>query len=154
MKRTAVTSTIIFALLYAALFARETHRVRRVVDGDTFVLANGDRVRLIGVDTPETVHPKKPVEHYGREAGAFTKKMIQGKTVILEFDVQKRDRYNRLLAYVFLEDGTFLNAELLRQGYANIATFPPNVKYVDLFRRLAREARENERGLWGARVPE
>ncbi|RJP75110.1 MAG: nuclease [Candidatus Zixiibacteriota bacterium] len=122
--------------------------VERVVDGDTFVLAGGDRVRLIGVDTPETKHPSRPVEHFGREAGEFTRRMLQGKRVRLEYDVQPHDRYGRILAYVYLEDGTFFNAELVRQGYARAATYPPNVKHADEFVRLEREAREADRGLW------
>ena len=74
---------------------------------------------------------------------------MEGKEVRLEYDVQRRDRYRRLLAYVYLEDGTFVNAELLRQGYAQLLTIPPDVKYVDLFVRLQKEAREAGRGLWG-----
>ena len=74
--------------------------------------------------------------------------MVEGKQVQIIFDVQKKDRYNRLLAYMFLEDSTFLNAELLKQGFAKIATYPPNVKYVEKFRQLDQEARENVRGLW------
>ncbi len=135
-------------LVSPALFPQEFQKVSRVVDGDTFVLENGERVRLIGVDTPETVHPSKPVQYFGKEASAFTKNLIEGKQVRLEYDVQKQDRYGRLLAYVYLPDGTFVNAELVKQGYAQVSTYPPNVKYVDLFARLQREARENNRGLW------
>jgi len=127
--------------------------VRRVVDGDTLVLENKERVRLIGVDTPETKHPRKPVEYYGKEATAFTKKMVQGKRVRLEFDqanahIGHKDRYRRTLAYVFLEDGTFLNAEIIKQGYGFAYTRFP-FKYMDEFRRYQREAREQNRGLWG-----
>ena len=126
--------------------------VRRVVDGDTLVLENKERVRLIGVDTPETKHPRRPVEHYGKEATAFTKKMVQGKRVRLEFDqanahIGHRDKYRRTLAYVFLEDGTFLNAEIIKQGYGFAYTRFP-FKYMDEFRRYQREAREQNRGLW------
>ena len=74
--------------------------------------------------------------------------MLEGKEVRLEMDVQERDKYGRLLAYVYLEDSTFVNAELLKQGYAQVATYPPNVKYVELFVKLQKEARENKRGLW------
>lgn len=131
--------------------AGTTAVVQRVVDGDTVVLAGGERVRYIGVDTPELHHPRKPVERYAREATEFNRSMVQGKAVRLEFDVQRRDRYGRLLAYVFLEDGTFVNGELLRQGYAQLLTIPPNVKYADRFVELQREAREAKRGLWGKR---
>lgn len=125
--------------------------VQRVVDGDTVVLAGGERVRYIGVDTPELHHPRRPVEWYAREAKEFNRRLVAGKRVRLELDVQKRDRYRRLLAYVYLEDGTFVNAELLRQGYAQLLTIPPNVQHADLFVRLQREAREAGRGLWKER---
>ena len=125
--------------------------VQRAVDGDTVVLVGGDRVRYIGVDTPELHHPKKPVQFYAREAMEFNRRLVEGKTVRLEFDVERRDKYGRLLAYVYLPDGTFVNAELVRQGYAQLLTFPPNVKHVDLFRKLQTEAREANRGLWGKR---
>lgn len=125
--------------------------VERAVDGDTVVLVGGERVRYIGVDTPELHHPRKPVEFYAREAKEFNRRLVEGKRVRLEWDVERRDRYKRLLAYLFLEDGTFVNAELLRQGYAQLLTIPPNVKYADLFVQMQREARENRRGLWGRR---
>ncbi len=121
----------------------------RGVDGDTVVLFSGERVRYIGVNTPELHHPQKPVEWYAREAKEFNRRLVEGKKVRLEFDVERRDRYRRLLAYVFLEDGTFVNAELVRQGYAQVMTYPPNVKHADLFLQLEREAREAKRGLWG-----
>lgn len=125
--------------------------VLRVVDGDTIeVMYQGKKesVRLIGVDTPETVHPSKPVQPYGPEASAFTKARLGGQRVGLEFDVEQRDQYGRLLAYVWLGDQMF-NQVLVQEGYAQVATFPPNVKYVDLFTQLQREAREANRGLWG-----
>jgi len=129
--------------------------VRRVVDGDTLVLENKERVRLIGVDTPETKHPNKPVEYYGKEATAFTKKMVQGKRVRLEFDqanahVEHKDKYRRTLAYMFLQDGTFLNAEIIKQGYGFAYTRFP-FKHMDEFRRYQREAREQKKGLWNQR---
>lgn len=128
--------------------AQDLSRVERVVDGDTFIIEGGERVRLIGVDTPETVHPGKPVEPFGPEASSFTAARLAGKRVRLELDVQERDRYGRLLAYVFLEDGTFLNMELVGMGLAMVLTVPPNVKYVDQFLRKQEEARENRRGIW------
>lgn len=153
MKRSTISKVLCGVLLVAllsplAVFPQEFHKVTRVVDGDTFVLENGERVRLIGVDTPETVHPSKPVQYFGKEASAFARNLIEGKRVRLEYDVQQQDRYGRLLAYVYLPDGTFVNAELVKQGYAQASTYPPNVKYVDLFTKLQREAREQNRGLW------
>ena len=123
--------------------------VERVVDGDTVVLSGGTRVRYIGVDTPELHHPKKPIQAYAREAMEFNRKLVESKKIRLEFDVERHDKYGRLLAYVYLEDGTFVNGELVRQGYAHTLTIPPNVKYADLFVKHQREAREAKRGLWG-----
>ncbi|MBI3616217.1 MAG: thermonuclease family protein [Candidatus Omnitrophica bacterium] len=125
--------------------------VQRAVDGDTVLLSMGERVRYIGVDTPELHHPRKPVQFYGREAMEFNRNLVEGKSVRLEFDVERYDKYNRLLAYVYLPDGTFVNAELVRQGYARLMTIPPNVKHAELFRKLQAEAREAGRGLWGRR---
>ena len=135
--------------------------VERAVDGDTLKLSNGERVRLIGIDTPEVHESEKlyrdsrksgqdveTIQALGRRAFLFTKGLVEGKTVRLEFDVEKRDKYKRLLAYVYLPDGTFVNAEVIKQGYASLMTYPPNVKYVDTFQQLYREARENRRGLW------
>ena len=121
--------------------------VERVIDGDTILLDGGERVRLIGVDTPETVHPSKPVEYFGKEASAFTRSMAEGKRVRLEYDWQRQDRYGRTLAYVFLEDGRLLNAEIVRQGYGHAYTRFA-FQRMEEFRALEREARENGRGLW------
>lgn len=136
-------------------------RVTRVIDGDTIELANGEKVRLIGIDTPEIRYgPKlerdgrntqkdyKAIIATGKEASRFTKGLAHGKIVRLEFDVEKRDKYERLLAYVYLPDGKMLNAEIIKAGYGRIYTFPLNVKYVDMFKKLQKEAKENERGLW------
>ena len=129
-----------------------TFKVLKIVDGDTFYIDDGTEkgisVRLIGVDTPETKHPRKPVEHYGKEATAFLTALIENKTVRLEYDIEKYDRYKRLLAYVYVDDSTFVNAKLVEEGYARIATFPPNVKHAELFLRLEQEARKFNRGLW------
>ena len=125
--------------------------VERAVDGDTVVLSGGERVRYTGVDTPELHHPTKPVQWYAREAKEFNRHLVEMKKVRLEFDVVRRDKYGRLLAYVYLPDGTFVNAELVHQGYARILTIPPNVKYADLFLKYEREAREAGRGLWSRR---
>jgi len=153
MKKQSILTKLCISLLLIflttpPLLSQDYYAISKVIDGDTIRLENGETVRLIGIDTPETVHPSKAVEYYGKEATDFTRMMIEGKQVRLEFDVQKRDKYNRLLAYVYLEDGTFLNAELVKEGYANVSTYPPNVKYADLFAKLQKEARDNNRGLW------
>ncbi len=135
--------------------------VTRAVDGDTLLLESGERVRLIGIDTPEMHESNKlyrdaqrtkqdvsTIQKLGRQAYEFTKNLVEGKRVSLEFDVEKYDRYKRLLAYVYLKDGTFVNAKIVEEGYASLMTYPPNVKYADLFLKLYREARENRRGLW------
>lgn len=135
--------------------------VKRVIDGDTIQLENGEKVRLIGIDTPEMHESEKlykdsqrsgqdprAIQELGRRAYQFTKKLLEGKRVRLELDLEKHDKYSRLLAYVFLKDGTFANAEIVKQGYASLLTIPPNVKSADLFRELYRQARENRRGLW------
>ena len=122
-----------------------------MVDGDTIRvrLASGatEPVRYIGMDTPETNHPTRGEEPYGREATAVNRRLVAGKTVGLELDVQERDRYGRLLAYVWV-DGVMINAELVRLGYAQALTVPPNVRYERLFVRLQQEARAARRGLW------
>ena len=130
-------------------------QVLRVIDGDTIeVSIDGEtyKVRYIGIDTPETKHPEKPVEWMGPEAAAQNEKLVGGKTVILEKDVSETDKYGRLLRYVWVGD-LMVNAELVRLGYAQVSTYPPDVKYQDLFLQLQREAREAGRGLWGARRP-
>ena len=129
-------------LLTAFLNAQDWAKVERVVDGDTLLLTNGEYVRLIGVDTPETKHPEKPVEYFGKEAYLFTKRMVEGKEVRLEYDQTRRDRYNRILAYAYLMDGTFLNAEIIKQGYGFSYT-KYSFKYMEEFRQYEREAREN-----------
>lgn len=104
-------------------------------------------MRLIGVDTPETAHPEKPVEFFGLEASEFTRRMVEGKEVCLEFDWRIKDKYGRLLAYVYLEDGTFINSEIIKQGYGYAYTRYP-FKYMDEFRNYEKEARKNGIGLW------
>ncbi|MFT9486036.1 MAG: stalk domain-containing protein [Tepidibacillus sp.] len=126
------------------------YKVTEVVDGDTIkVIYNGkeESVRMIGIDTPETKHPTKGVQPYGPEASAYTKERLKGKEVRLEFDVQERDMYGRLLAYVWIGNEMF-NATIVKEGYAQVSTFPPNVKYVDNFVKLQAEARANKKGLW------
>src|SRR5690606_17234926 len=133
------------------------YTVKSIEDGDTITVdMNGhdERVRLIGVDTPEVRDPRKPVQCFGRAASAFTKQLIGNHTVRLEADPDNtnRDRYNRLLRYVYLPDGTLLNAEIIKQGYGfAYVNFP--VQKMDEFRSLQKEAREQNRGLWAGCEP-
>src|SRR6266849_4724470 len=128
--------------------------VVRIVDGDTIHVRLSDRVekvRYIGVNTPEVHHPRKGEEPGGREAAQVNRELVEGKRVRLELDVQSRDRYGRLLAYVWVGD-TMINAELVRLGYAQVMTVPPNVRYQSLFLNLQRDAREAVRGMRDATV--
>jgi len=127
--------------------------VARIVDGDTFWINNGSvkglKIRLIGIDAPESRNSgRKTVNRYGKDASRYLTGLIGGKKVRLEFDVDRFDRYGRTLAYVYLENGIFVNADLVRNGYATVMTIPPNVKYSDTFVRLARRARNQHKGLW------
>lgn len=129
------------------------YAVTKVVDGDTFWVADGSakglKVRLIGVDAPESRKTgRKEVEYFGRESAEFLTRLLSNRKVRLVHDVGKKDRYGRTLAYVYLEDGTFVNTELIRRGYAQVLTVPPNVRHADEFVRLQAEARRNRRGLW------
>lgn len=137
--------------------------VKKAVDGDTLKLSDGRKVRLIGIDTPEVHYSNKllkdakksnkdvkDIQDMGKKAWAFTKKLVEGKKVRLEYDVDRKDRYGRTLAYVYLEDNTFVNARIVEEGYAQVMTYPPNVKYADLFVDLQRKARESGKGLWAA----
>lgn len=126
----------------------EILQVAKVIDGDTITLANGKKVRYNGVDTPEIHHPARMPEECGQEALEANREMVEGKQIRLEYDRTKEDRYGRLLAYVFTGD-TFVNAELIKQGYARVATSRTDLKYHKLFIRLQKEARDNDRGIWG-----
>jgi len=129
--------------------------VVRVVDGDTIHVRLGERlekVRYIGVNTPEVHHPTRGEEPGGRTAAALNGQLVSGRRVRLELDAQSRDRFGRLLAYVWV-DATMVNAELVRRGVAQVMTVPPNVRYQALFVRLQREAREAGRGLWRDPAP-
>jgi len=128
--------------------------VVRVIDGDTIevdIAGTVYKVRYIGIDTSETIHPTRGEEPYGKEASAKNRELVDGKVVRLERDVSETDKYGRLLRYVWAGD-LFVNAELVRLGYAQVATYPPDVRYQDLFLQLQREAREAGRGLWGTQA--
>ena len=126
-----------------------------MVDGDTLVVrfrGDDERVRLVGVDTPESVDPRRPVECLGKEAAAHLQELLpKGTRVRLERDVEPRDRFDRLLAYVYrVDDDLFVNLALVEAGFAQPLTIPPNVAYADRFSAAARQAREAGRGLWSA----
>lgn len=123
--------------------------VTNVIDGDTFTIEGGKVVRMIGMDTPETVHPSKPVQCYGKEASAKTTELIEGQKVRLEKDVSETDKYKRLLRYVW-KDGVLINELLVKEGYAQSSSYPPDVKYQDKFVAAQKEARDSQRGLWGS----
>lgn len=128
--------------------------VARAVDGDTIELENGEKVRYIGVDTPETKHPKKAVQCFGKEAHEKNKELVEGKYIRLERDVSEWDKYGRLLRYVYVVDTDsneeiFVNAELVSKGYAHASTLPPDVKFQEIFLDGKNYARENKLGLWG-----
>jgi micrococcal nuclease len=158
---------VIFALLLCASIGNAYNKatVVRVVDGDTLKIEmNGheEAVRLIGIDTPEskvnkkakkdaikTNHDVEAITAMGREATKYVKTLVRnGDTVEIEFDVQKRDKYKRLLVYAYLQDGKMLNEEIIKAGYASVMTYPPNVKYQERFVRAYREARDTKRGLY------
>jgi micrococcal nuclease len=129
-------------------------RVVRVVDGDTIRVSLGgreERVRYIGIDTPESVKPGTPVQCFAKKASAENARLVAGKRVRIERDVEERDRYGRLLAYVYpAAGGAMVNETLVRHGYARPLTIPPDVRHAERFRRLADEARRAGRGLWRA----
>jgi len=121
----------------------------RVIDGDTLEIEGGQKVRYIGIDTPETVDPRKPVQCFGVEASNRNKQLVEGKRIRLEKDVSETDKYNRLLRYVYVDD-VFINLKLVQDGFAYSSTFPPDVKYQNQFTEAQRLAREQGKGLWGA----
>jgi len=137
--------------------------VERVVDGDTLKLSDGRRIRLIGVDTPELHYSRKllsdarssnknikTIQAMGKRASDFTKSLCGGKKVRLQTDVEKYDKYGRTLAYVYLEDETFVNAKILEEGYGQVMTIPPNISKAEYFLKLQEVARVKGKGLWGA----
>lgn len=127
--------------------------VSRVVDGDTIEIATGKAVRFIGMDTPETVDPRRPVGCFGKEASNETKKLLAGKTVILQKDTSDTDKYGRFLRLIYLplESGEilFVNDYLVREGFAKVKTYPPDVKFESRFLEAEKKAKEEKKGLWG-----
>ena len=137
--------------------------VSKVIDGDTFKMSNGEKVRLLGIDTPEKFdseklerqtgqsgRDKETIKKLGEASSEYVRKLVEGKKVILVRDpgYDDKDKYGRSLRYIYLEDGTFVNAKILEDGYANIY-YSKQISKMDEFKRLERDARENNRGLWG-----
>ncbi len=149
---TATTAAPTTTSAAPAQSAGDVVSVTRVIDGDTLEVSGGETVRLIGIDTPETKHPSRPVECFGAQATEHaTALMGPGTNVRLVYDVERTDRYGRTLAYIYrASDGLFVNLEMARDGFAVTATYPPNVAHVEEFLAAEREARSNNRGLWGA----
>lgn len=135
--------------------------VTKVIDGDTIKIETGKKVRLIGIDCPETYYSKKQelqakrthnsletIQRIGEEAKQYAEKLLENKKVRLEFDTERYDKYERLLAYVYLEDGTFVNARILEMGLAQTLTIPPNMKYRGMFGEAEARAKIDKKGLW------
>ena len=146
--------TFLFFLAQAQLQENTWYKVSKITDGDTFYVTTSSsekyKIRLIGIDAPETrnVGVKVRKEYFGTEAKIFVTQILKNKKVKLTFDVQKTDRYGRVLAYVYLENGIFLNQYLVEKGYAVVSTFPPNVKFVEVFTKAEKSARNKKLGLW------
>lgn len=128
-------------------FSDGTWKVSRVIDGDTIKLESGETVRYIGIDTPETVDPRRMVGCFGKEASAKNAELVLGKDVRLVKDISETDKYGRFLRYVYVDD-LFVNEYLVREGFARASSYPPDVEYSDHFREVEREAREAKYGLW------
>lgn len=129
----------------------DIYQVVRAIDGDTIeVLIDGQKkaVRYIGINTPETVHPSKPAECFGKEASDKNKALVEGTYVRLEKDISETDKYGRLLRYVYIGD-TMINKALVEGGYAHVSTYPPDVRHTEEFRKAEESARESKSGLWG-----
>jgi len=139
----SVTITVLL-LICACAAPPDTATVTRVVDGDTIIIDSGQRVRYIGIDTPE-IHNKK--EAYGIEAWQANRQLVEGREVRLERDVSQTDKYGRLLRYVYVDD-IFVNAELVRLGLAEVHAYPPDTRYQELLEELEEEARAAGRGIW------
>ena len=128
-------------------------KVARVIDGDTFVLSDSQHVRMLGIDTPELAHLSYPAEAYSDSAKILTEQLIDGKIIKLTFDGKSFDIFGRLLAYVWLtdingKDSVFVQAELLKKGYARISYYPKGMRYYEIFYNLRRTAMKNNLGIW------
>jgi len=123
-------------------------KVERVFDGDTFRAKSGERVRLLGINAPEVIHETKPGQVFGKRSGALLRRLIQGRIVRLKTDRETRDIYGRLLAQVYLRDGTWINREMVRQGMAHVYTFTPNIRWASALAAAEKQARKKRLGIW------
>lgn len=126
---------------------QKLYKVKRVIDGDTFILQNGQKVRLIGVDSPETVSPKKSIECFGKQSSTQLKLLIEGQEVYLERDISDKDKYGRLLRYVWIDD-RFVNNILVQGGFARSYAYKPDTRYQSLFNASQLLAKASGRGIW------
>ena len=146
--------TFLFFFAQAQLQENTWYKVSKITDGDTFYVMTKNsekfKIRLIGIDAPESYNVGKKFrkEYFGKEAKVFATNLLKNKKVKLTFDVQKTDRYGRILAYAYLENGVFLNQYLVENGFAVVATFPPNIKFVEVFTKAEKFARNKKLGLW------
>jgi len=151
---------VLVSIQMYAYFSNKTVKegfiVSRIIDGDTIEVTHGSEkltIRYIGINTPETVKPNSPIECFGKQASAYNKEILQGQEVTLESDIQDKDRYGRLLRYIYFKDkgngSVMVNKKLVEEGYAYASSYPPNVKYQDEFKEAERKARGNKKGLWG-----
>ncbi|MCD6320068.1 MAG: thermonuclease family protein [Candidatus Desulfofervidaceae bacterium] len=138
---------VVFCVLFFAC-STHSHYVRWVDDGDTIVLDNGQKVRYLGINAPEIAQDDKPGEPFGKEALKYNLHLVKGKEVRLETDVEKYDRYGRLLAYVFLKDGTFVNLEMVKAGYAYVLFLNPYLHYAHKLLAAQHEAMEARKNIW------
>ncbi len=147
MKKIALSIFVLLALIGQS-FAEQWFTVKWVDDGDTIVLENKEKIRYLGMNTPEIAHPDKSAEHYGPEAAQFNKKLVLSKKVRLEFDTEKQDQYGRTLAYVFLEDGTMVNSKLVEEGYAHVLTGKSKGRYDLILLKKQQAAMDAGKGMW------
>ena len=140
--------SLFFNLFQEASYADTWHAVKWVVDGDTVVLSNGRKLRYIGINAPELEHNDRKAEPYARESKQFNAVLVNRKNIRLEFDKERTDQYKRLLAYVFLKNGTFVNAEILSNGYAYLLYHRPNTKHNSTLLNSQRAAMSAQKGIW------
>jgi len=138
---------IVLSGCYESDYSNYNFKVVYIYDGDTVKLSNGEKVRYIGIDTPEMNYNNPPAEYFAQEAKEYNAKLVLGKKVKLEFDVVKRDKYGRLLAYVYI-DGKHISQDMIERGFAKVLMIPPNLKFADYFLTLQNLAKEEKRGIW------